>query len=351
MTRTFTAMAVGIITASLHAQWLHQSTPGIPRTADGRPNFSAPAPRTADGRPDLSGIWALTTNAGGVRQLKPSEIKPWALKLAKEREETLFRDSPRANCLPSGQIGDEGLAKIVQTPNLILMLGEDLAYRQIFLDGRDLPKDPNPAWMGYSVGRWDGDTLVVESTGYNDRTWLEWGYPHTEGMRITERFRRDDFGHISVDASYSDPGAYTKPWTAKRVFEYRPDTELIEYVCAEDERDHVHLVGKNSDDLKNVVKVAPEILGKYVHRPDISMTNSSAEVLQLNLSSGHAGKPPQAADCPLPRGDRGARGRPDRPGDSDLPPRSGIRCEEGARPAARGRGSGTSRVGGQPGSS
>jgi len=134
---------------------------------DGKLNLAAPALKTVDGKPDLSGIWALITNAGGVRQLKPSEIRPWALKLAKEHEETLFRYIPRANCLPSGQVGDVGLAKIVQTPSLILMLGEDLAYRQIFLDGRDLPKDPNPAWMGYSVGRWEGDTLVVESTGYN----------------------------------------------------------------------------------------------------------------------------------------------------------------------------------------
>ena len=157
-----------------------------------------------------------------------------------------------------------GLDKIVQTPALILILREDLTYRQIFLDGRELPKDPNPAWMGYSVGRWEGETLVVESSGYNDRTWLENGYPHTESLRITERFRRGDFGHLTVDATYGDPGAYEKPWTAKMEMPYITDTDLLEYVCAENEKDSVHLVGTKSDDTKNAVKLAPEILSKYV---------------------------------------------------------------------------------------
>jgi hypothetical protein len=157
-----------------------------------------------------------------------------------------------------------GLAKIVQTPGFIVMLNEDLTYRQLFLDGRDLPKDPNPAWMGYSVGRWEGDTLVVESTGYNERTWLDSGYPHTESLRITERFHRGDFGHLTVDMNYSDPEAYEKPWTARMEMQYRADTDLLEYVCAENEKDSVHLVGTLSDDTKNAVKVAPEILSKYV---------------------------------------------------------------------------------------
>jgi hypothetical protein len=154
------------------------------------------------------------TSASGVRQLKPSEIKP--LELAKERQESPGKDSPASHCLPAGPGPMGGLDKIVQTPALILILHEDLSYRQIFLDGRELPKDPNPAWMGYSKGRFVGDTLVVESAGYNDRTWFEFGYPHTESLRITERFRRANFGHITVDVAYSDPGAYVKPWTTKR---------------------------------------------------------------------------------------------------------------------------------------
>jgi hypothetical protein len=164
--------------------------------------------------------------------------------------------------LPNGPV-PLGLTKIVQTPALILILQEDLTYRQIFVDGRDLPKDPNPAWMGYSVSRWEGDTLVVESTGYNDRTWLERGYPHSESLRITERFHRGDFGHLTVDATYSDPQAYEKPWTSNREMQYLADTELLEYVCAENEKDSVHLVGTYSDDTKDAVKLATEILSKY----------------------------------------------------------------------------------------
>jgi hypothetical protein len=261
MTRTF-AISLSLISSVLQAQWLHEPTRGIPRTPDGKPNLAAPAPKTADGKPDLSGIWFVTTTRGGISLLKPSEIKPWALKLAKEREETLFKDSPSVHCLPNGPV--PGLAKIVQTPAMLVMLREDLTYRQIFLDGRELPKDPNPAWMGYSVGRWEGDTLVVESSGYNDRTWLELGYPHTESLRITERLHRGDFGHLTVDVVYNDPEAYDKPWTIKAAMQYTADSELLEYVCAENEKDSVHLVGKQSDDTRNAVKLAPETLSKYV---------------------------------------------------------------------------------------
>ena len=295
--RTVSLLAVILITAtSAAAQWINYPTPGIPRTADGKPNLSAPTPKTADGKPDLSGLWALTTNTGGAMQLKPSEVKPWALKVAKEREETLFRDSPKAHCLPTGPVPADGLAKIVQTPALIIMLDEDLTYRQIFLDGRELPKDPNPDWMGYSVGRWEGDTLVVESTGYNDRTWLEL-YPHTESLRIIERFHRGDFGHLTVDVAYSDSGAFDKPWTATRVMQYRADTELLEYVCAENEKDLVHLVGRLSDETKNAVKVPPEILRKYVGTYERQIPRGPQEI-EIALKDGGltlsiAGGPPR----------------------------------------------------------
>jgi hypothetical protein len=234
MTKVSIAVALSLMNGAIQAQWILQPTGGIPRTPDGKPNLSAPAPKTADGKPDLSGIWTLTKTEGGISQLKPSEIKPWVLKLAKEREETLGRDNPANYCLPAGlgpMGGGGGLDRIVQAPALILILHEDLTYRQIFLDGRELPKDPNPVFMGYSVGHWEGDTLVVESNGYNDRTWLESGYPHTERLRITERFRRGDFGHLMVDRAYSDPGAYEKPWTAKSEMQYTTDTDLLEYVC------------------------------------------------------------------------------------------------------------------------
>ena len=268
--RTVSLLAVILITAtSATAQWINYPTPGIPRTANGNPNLSAPAPKTAEGKPDLSGIWNLTTTAGGISQLKPSEIKPWALTVSKEREEALGRGNPGVNCLPTGPRPPAGPAKIVQTPTLIIILYEDLTYRQIFLDGRDLPKEPNPAWMGYSVGHWEGDTLVVESIGYNDRTWLERGYPHTESLRSTERFHRGDFGHLAVDVGYSDFAAYDKAWTAKIEGLFIPDTDLLEFVCAENEKDSVHLVGKNSDQANSTVKLAAEILSKYVGVYDI----------------------------------------------------------------------------------
>jgi hypothetical protein len=283
MQRIVMAAAFCLLPVTLGAQWLNFRQPGIPRTPDGKPDLTAPAPRSPDGKPDLSGIWAITKKEGGFSQLKPSEIKPWALKVAKERGETLFKDGPVITCLPDAE---PGATKIVQTPGLIVMLRESLTYRQVFLDGRELPKDPNPAWMGYSVGRWEGDTLVVESTGYTDRKWLESGYPHTENMRVTERFHRGDFGHLTEDATFSDPGAYEKPWTVKTEMRYLPDTDLLEYVCAENEKDRVHMVGTNSDDTKNPVQLAPEVLSKYVGTYARQLSNGALQEILIALENG-----------------------------------------------------------------
>ena len=284
-TGSLVAAILAIATVPTAAQWLNYPTPGIPRTSDGKPNLTAPTPKTSDGKPDLSGLWTLTKTEGGLGQLKPSEIKTWALKVVKDREETLFKDDPLILCLP--QNINFGPAKIVQTPELIVILDEHLIYRQIFLDGRELPKDPNPAWMGYSVGHWEGDTLVVESAGYNDRTWLENKFPHTEDMRITERFHRRDFGHITVDATYRDPGAYEKPWTVTSEMLYTGDTELLEYVCAENEKDRVHLVGKDSDDTKNAVTVPPEILSKYEGTYEQQLPGGRPREYTIALQDGH----------------------------------------------------------------
>src|SRR6266700_6730836 len=156
------------------------------------------------------------------------------------------------------------IAKIVQTPDLILMLDEALTYRQIFMDGRKLETDPNPSWMGYSVGHWDGDTLVAESNGYNDRTWLLGGYPHTEALRITERFRRSDFGHLEIAVTYQDPKAYSKAWTVPLRAQLAADTELLESVCNEfPDNGQEHWIGKISDAQTTAVKVAPDVLAKY----------------------------------------------------------------------------------------
>jgi hypothetical protein len=259
----------------LHAQWLDHPTPGIPRLPNGKPNLAASAPRTADGKPDLSGLWNRISpkyHANIAADLKPEDIQPWAKALVQQRTEDLGKDYMGALCLPSGPAYSTddvphtsgGMMKIIQTPTLILILNPDLTYRQIYMDGRALETSPNPSWMGYSVGHWDADTLVVESFGFNDRTWLDSsGHPHTEALRMTERYRRRNFGNLDLDVTLQDPAAYAKPWTVKVRAELAADTELIEYVCNERGVDRDHWVGKASDEAKSAVKIAPEILAKY----------------------------------------------------------------------------------------
>ena len=263
------------VSGPLTAQWLNQPTPGIPRTGDGQPNLAAPAPRTLDGKPDLSGLWNKISpkySRNIAADLKPGDIQPWAATLVQQRKENLGREYMNVVCLPLGpgyvtdadSTGAE-MVKIVQTPGLILVLNPDLTYRQIFMDGRRLEQSPNPSYMGYSVGHWDGDTLVVESKGYNDRTWLDHdGHPHTEALRTTERYRRRDFGNLDIEVTLSDPAVYAKPWTVAVRAELAPDTEMIEWVCNEQRNSILtHWVGKASDEEKAAVKVAPGILARY----------------------------------------------------------------------------------------
>jgi len=279
------AIAYGLLSLSLEAQWINRPTPGIPRDSQGKVELDAPAPKTPDGKPDFSGLWNFMGAGGGLSQLKPSEIKPWAEELRKQRDENQGNDSPSTECLPFGFLLGGGMIKVVQTPALIVMLSEDLEYRQIFLDGRELPKDPNPAWMGYSVGHWQGDSLVVESTGYNDRTWLERGYPHTEHLRLTERWHRGDFGHLIVELTHSDPEIYAKAWTSKVAGVYAPDTDPIEYVCAENEKDRSHLVGKKSDDTRKAVKLAPEVLSKYAGTYELRAKElTSVDLIEIKIA-------------------------------------------------------------------
>ncbi len=184
--------------------------------------------------------------------------------MSKKRKEELFKDDMSVLCQPFGPRIGETVRKLIQTPGLIVILNDDLTYRQIFLDGRPLPTDPNPDWMGYSVGHWVGDTLVIESAGFNDRTWLDGsGHPHTESLHVTERLQRRDFGHLEMEKTLEDPKALTKPLVVPIKLELDADTEMIEYVCAENERDRQHLVGKAADELRNGVIVAPQILAKY----------------------------------------------------------------------------------------
>jgi hypothetical protein len=235
------------------AQWLKHPTKGIPRLPDGRPNLNAPAPKTSDGKPDISGIWTPPPGYVGdiARDLKPDEVpfQPWAAELYKQRRDTLSKDDPTGWCVPGGVPRSDAVPypfKIIQTPDMIAILYEAVhSLRQIFMDGRPLPKDANPTWLGYSVGRWDGDQLVVESAGFREDSWLDnFGKPGTNSLHVTERFLRRDFGHMDLVVTIDDPKAYTKPWSIKMALTYQPDTELLEYICTENNKDLEHLVGK-----------------------------------------------------------------------------------------------------------
>jgi len=285
-------LILSIAAVPVAGQWLNYPTPGMPRSPDGKPNLSATAPRTPDGKPDLSGIWGMNAGAYGnniIADLKPESVPPWAQSLYKQRMEDLAKDDPAGvQCLPDGPRANFNpflMSKIIQTPGLIAVLSETLTFRQIFMDGRGLPKDPNPSFMGYSVGHWDGDTLVVESIGYNEKLWLDYGgHPHTEALKITERYHRRDFGHMDIEQTLDDPKIYGRPWTIAIKASLIPDTELLEYVCAENERDRHHLVGKASDDEKYAVKVAPEILSQYVGAYEFPPPENPTNILTSNVT-------------------------------------------------------------------
>ena len=292
-------VALGLVVSAVApAQWLNLATPGVPRTADGGLNRKAPAPRTADGQPDLSGLWNLNAGPGHISNalasLKAGEVQPWAESLYLERLGNLGRDDPwTVGCLPEGPRallkGGNGPARILQTRTEVVILYDDLSYRQIFLDGRALPKDPNPSWMGYSIGHWDGDTLVVESSGFNERSWLDMGgHPHTEALRTTERFRRTGFGHMDVQVTFDDPKAYAKPWTIAFGANFAADTEMIEYVCNENEKDKSHLLGRTEEEKQ--VRVPVETLSKYVGVYDTIATTGtagSARSFTVSLEGDH----------------------------------------------------------------
>lgn len=251
------------------AQWLGFPTPGIPRTADGKPNLTAPVPRTSDGKPDLSGLWESEPSPyrfDVIQDVKDEGIfLPSAEALFLQRAADLRRDNPVTHCLPAGPSaifasGSTRFYRMIQSPAVIGLLYELSGFRQIYTDGRALPKDPNPTWMGYSVGRWDGDTLVVESAGFNDRTWLDMvGHPHSELLHVTERFHRIDFGHMQVQVTYEDPETLARPLTISTAVRYAADTDMLEYVCNENERDTGHLVAT----AKATAQPSPELLATY----------------------------------------------------------------------------------------
>jgi hypothetical protein len=256
MMRWLAAIALMLTGAGVsHAQWPGVPPRGLPRTSDGRIDVTAPPPRTPEGKPDLSGVWEPAPDpagrAGGVEGVvaprymiditidqKPDAVpfQPWAAALYKERNDRARIDNPNVLCLPPGVprlVAYLLPYKIVQTPDLIVILYEaGTIFRQIFMDGRMHPADPQPTWMGYSVGRWEGDDLVVDTRGFNDQSWLDGaGHPHSADMRVTERFTRRTVGQMDIAVTIDDPKAYARPLTYTQRVVMRPDTELIEFVC------------------------------------------------------------------------------------------------------------------------
>jgi hypothetical protein len=273
-------MVVVLVVASLlgesrmaSGQWLHYPTPDVPRTADGKPDLMAPSPRLPEGRPDFSGIWqsavkipctpafskfvecgleiggsplALNIGAGLPGGLP---YQPWAAALVKQRTDDHSKDDPHARCLPDNPPRPYGLphmTKAVHTPRLLVLLNEvNAMYRQIFIDGRPLPVDPNPSWNGYSSAAWDGDTLVIQTIGFMDGLWLDMaGSPMTDAAKMTERIRRPNFGTLEVQITIDDPKAYTRPWTVEMHQKITLDTELIDEFCLENEKSSQRMRGK-----------------------------------------------------------------------------------------------------------
>lgn len=271
---------IAALSPPVFAQWPAYPTPKVPKTADGKPDLNGPAPRTPDGKPDLSGIWEAFRGLGngqrgastgapapppppppptptngpplatffnigaGFKEGVP--FTPWAADVHKKREQDNAKDNPDAHCLPLGLMQlhlHPQPRKIIQTPAVTIILYEAQGgVRQIFTDGRPLPNnDPQPWWYGYSIGRWEGDTLVVETTGFRDDVWLDVnGSPLTETGKITERFRRPNYGNLDIEITIEDPKAYTKPFTVKVDQRIMLDTELIEFVCSENEKSSLH---------------------------------------------------------------------------------------------------------------
>jgi hypothetical protein len=273
--KTLVTVALAAFPIVLSAQWPSYPTAGVPRSPDGKPNLEGPAPKAADGHPDLSGIWdfrarfaqppgqpaqrvetppgtiplATFKNLGvGFKDGLP--LQPWAAELLKQRMAEHSKDNPDAHCLPLGLMQlhtHPQPRKIIQTPGLIVILFEAQAgIRQIFTDGRPLPpSNAEPWWYGYSVGKWEGDTLVVETNGFRDDVWLDIdGSPLTNTGKMIERYRRVNYGTLEIDVTIEDPKVYTKPFTVRVNQHIMPDTDLIEFICQENDTSGPHLVGK-----------------------------------------------------------------------------------------------------------
>ena len=270
------------LSTAAHAQWLNFPTPGTPRTRDGKADLNARAPRTREGKPDLSGLWRVESTPieewrrilgdrfeGADRLRVPGMgigevskygfnlftdykageepmLRPEAEALVRERKASGYPDFTSEECLPIGFPLAVLLApvfRVVQSPGItIMLLEEGNTYRQIYTDGRPLPTDPQPSWFGYSTGKWEGDTLVVDTIGFNDKAWLDAAHhPRSEALHMVERYRRRDFGHMDAEIAFDDPKTYTKPFRIKVTHILQADTDILENVCGENEKDRGHL--------------------------------------------------------------------------------------------------------------
>jgi hypothetical protein len=288
LSRRLRVVVLGTALASTHlaGQWVKYPTAGVPRKADGKVNMSAPSPRLGDGKPDFSGVWMTgepnmprpgglsspkeasspkqpqspTDSPGDQSNIRASRqmanigvdlpgglpYQPWLVPIVKERTDNLAKGDPHIRCLPDNFIRAYGmphLLKFIHTPKLLVMLNElNAGYRQVFTDARPLPVDPNPSLQGYSSGRWSGDTLVIDSIGFRDDTWIDWnGSVLTESAKVREQIRRPDFGHLEIQVTVDDPKAYTKPWTVTLRQRIVVDTDLIDEICLENEQSLQHM--------------------------------------------------------------------------------------------------------------
>jgi hypothetical protein len=270
------AIALIVLTAPVTAQWIKYPTPGVPHRADGSVNMAAPTPRLADGKPDFSGIWMPEPNRRPATKSSPQApeaekpgdqnaisssrqmsnigvdfpdglpYQPWLIPIVKQRTANLAIDDPHIRCFPDNFLRAYGLPhllKFVHTPGLLVVLNElNAGYRQVFTDGRPLPADPFPSLQGYSSAKWSEGTLIVDTIGVRDDTWIDWnGSVITESAKVREEMRRPDFGHLEIKVTVDDPKAYTKPWTVTLRQRIVVDTELIDEVCLENEQSLKHL--------------------------------------------------------------------------------------------------------------
>jgi hypothetical protein len=250
----FTIIAAALLMAAQSgvAQWLKYPAAGVPRGSDGKVILDAPVQRLSDGKPDLSGVWT-PDNLSYLTYLgadgTPMSMRPWANAVFLHRQATKGKEDPDANCTLPGVPRIDSVPnpfKILQSPNEVVILYEAFTtFRQVFTDGRALPEDPQPAWMGYSIGKWDADTLAVETAGFNTETWLDnAGTPHSDSLRVTERFHRRDIGHLDIQITVDDPKTFLHPFTVTEHQHLLPDTGLLEFICSENNKDLRHLVGE-----------------------------------------------------------------------------------------------------------